>query len=232
MGASIVIEFVSTVSNGWVANSVVVVEYCHNVVGEIRHVFGHEEGKVTKLVFLLENNLIFKLRSGPDCVFWYSDQVSRTRENTDWELDVAHFILRSVAKTVSVDVGLDSTIVESLELLLGKRNGLPIVEPVSISGTGWSIVDHVQESILVIDGWIRVNEHAGENIAEFTVVQAAKFDSGLCCCIAKWNKVVLTSQLKNELQDSKSVISEETHTFALDTVEGGYWSQEDGVVNH
>ena len=69
-------------------------------------------------------------------------------------------ILRSIAKTVSVNVSLDPTIIESLELLLRKRNGLPIVKPVSVPSSGWSIVNHVQESTMVINFRIRINEHA------------------------------------------------------------------------
>ena len=208
------------------------VENCHDIGGEIRHVFGHEEGEVTELVFLLEYNLIFELGSGPDGVFRNGDQVSGPGENADWEFDIAHFVLRSVSETVSVDVGLDSTVVVSLELLFRKWDGLPVVKPVPVSGTSWCIVDHVQEGILVIDCWVGVNEHAGENVAEFTVEQAAKFNSALCSSIAIWNKIVLASHLKNELQNSKSVISKEPHSLTLDTVEGGNRCQENSVVDH
>jgi hypothetical protein len=144
----------------------------------------------------LENNLVFVLGSGPDGVYWDSNQVIRAGENTNWEFDVAHFILRRINKTVFVNVSLRSTIIESLELLFRKRNGLPIVKPVSISSSGWSIVNHVQESIMIINFRIRVNDHAGKNITEFTVKQTANIDCRLCSFVTKWNKVVLTSKFK------------------------------------
>jgi len=149
--APMIIKFVSTILNCWIANSVVAVENSHDVSGEIRHVLGHEERKVTQLVLLLENNLVFELGCRPHRVHWDGDQIVGPRENTDWEFDVAHFILRSIPQTVSVDVGLDSAVVESLELLFRKRNGLPIVKPVSVPGSGWSVVDHVQKSLVVVN---------------------------------------------------------------------------------
>jgi len=209
-----------------------VVENGHDIGGEVRHVLGHEERQVTQLVLLLEHNLVLELGSRPHRVFWDGDQVGRPRENTDWEFDIAHFILRSIAQTVSVDVGLDSAVVESLELLFGKRNGLPIVEPVSVPGSGWSVVDHVQERLVVVNCRVRVNDHARENIAEFAVEQTANVDCASGGFVTEWNQVVLPTHFENELQNSESVVSEEAHTLALDSVEGGDWGQENSVVDH
>jgi len=83
----------------------------------------------------LENDLVFELSCGPDGVFWDCDQILRSRENTDWEFDVAHFVLRSIGKSISIDVSLNTTVIESLELLLFKRNRLPVMNPVSVTST-------------------------------------------------------------------------------------------------
>jgi hypothetical protein len=62
------------------------------------------------------------LVSRPDGVFWDGNHVSRAGEDTDWEFNVAHLVLWSVSEAISIDVSLNATIVESLELLFRKRN--------------------------------------------------------------------------------------------------------------
>ena len=140
--------------------------------------------------------MVLELSSGPDGVFWNGNQIRRTGENTDWEFDVAHFILRSISETVSVDVSLDTTIVKSLEFLFLERNGLPVVNPVSVTSSGRSVSDHVRESGPVIYGWVGVNEHTVKYGTDFTFELFAKPLSRSRSGFREWNNVVLVSMLK------------------------------------
>ena len=194
---SCVVEFVIAVLNSWVTNSIGIVKDSHNIGGEVRHVFSNEERKMTKFVFFLENDLVLELSSGPDGVFWNGNQIGGARENTDWEFDVAHFILRSITETVSINVSLNTTIIKSLEFLFLKRNGLPVVNPVSITSSGWSESDHVQESIVVVNGWVGVDEHTVKCVTDFTIELCTKPLGRSRSGFTEWNNVVLVSKLKS-----------------------------------